>query len=104
MNFIINFCLQIFINNEWHKSKSGKTFQTINPSTGKVITEVQQGSKEDINLAVDAAHEAFRFGSAWRTMNASDRGKLLYNLSNLIEKDAVYLAVSIDFSIDRIHN
>ncbi|XP_056637116.1 aldehyde dehydrogenase, mitochondrial [Diorhabda sublineata] len=82
----------IFINNEWHKSKSGKTFQTINPSTGQVITEIQQGSKEDINLAVDAANEAFKFGSEWRTMDASERGRLLYKLADLMERDGAYLA------------
>lgn len=86
--------LQVFINNEWRKSKSGETFTTINPSTGKVITEVQRGSKEDVNLAVDAASEAFRFGSPWRRMDASERGRLLYKLSDLVERDAVYLAVS----------
>lgn len=37
--------LQIFINNEWMKSASGKVFQTINPAAGNVITEVQRGEK-----------------------------------------------------------
>ncbi|XP_044259988.1 aldehyde dehydrogenase, mitochondrial [Tribolium madens] len=82
----------IFINNEWHKSKSGKTFPTVNPTTGEVITEVQQGGKEDIDLAVDAANEAFRFNSPWRTMDASDRGVLLNRLADLMERDAAYLA------------
>lgn len=82
----------IFINNEWHKSKSGKTFETINPSTGKVITEIQQGEKADIDLAVNAASEAFRFGSPWRRLDASERGRLLFKLADLIERDAVYLA------------
>jgi aldehyde dehydrogenase (NAD+) len=82
----------VFINNEWHKSKSGKTFKTINPSTGEVITEIQQGSKEDIDMAVDAAYEAFRFNSPWRTMDASDRGLLLNRLADLMERDAAYLA------------
>lgn len=87
-------CLQIFINNEWQKAKSGKTFQTINPSTGEPLAEVQQGAKEDIDVAVDAAYEAFRFGSVWRRLDASERGRLLYKLSDLIERDAAYLAVS----------
>ncbi|EEZ98469.1 aldehyde dehydrogenase, mitochondrial [Tribolium castaneum] len=82
----------IFINNEWHKSKSGKTFPTVNPTTGEIITEVQQGAKEDIDLAVDAANEAFRFNSPWRTMDASDRGLLLNRLADLMERDAAYLA------------
>lgn len=82
----------IFINNEWHKSKSGKTFETINPTTGQVITEIQQGSKQDIDLAVEAANEAFRLGSKWRTMDASERGRLLYRLADLMERDGAYLA------------
>ncbi|KAJ3665776.1 hypothetical protein Zmor_001251 [Zophobas morio] len=82
----------IFINNEWHKAKSGKTFPTVNPTTGEVITEVQQGSKEDIDLAVDAAYEAFRFNSPWRTIDASERGVLLNKVANLMERDAAYLA------------
>ena len=50
----------IFINNEWIQSESGKTFETINPATGEVITEVQEGDKADVNKAVVAATEAFR--------------------------------------------
>lgn len=82
----------IFINNEWHKSASGKTFKTINPSTGDVIAEVQEGDKADVDKAVKAANEAFRLGSPWRTMDASNRGFLLNRLADLIDRDAVYLA------------
>nr|XP_023019765.1 aldehyde dehydrogenase, mitochondrial isoform X2 [Leptinotarsa decemlineata] len=82
----------VFINNEWQKSKSGETFQTINPTTGRPITEVQRGGKADVDLAVEAASEAFRFGSPWRTMDASQRGRLLYKLADLVERDASYIA------------
>lgn len=51
---------QIFINNEWHKSQKGKSFETIDPSTGKVIAEIQEGGEKDVNLAVAAARAAFR--------------------------------------------
>lgn len=44
--------------------------------------------------AVKAANEAFRLGSPWRTLDASERGKLLFKLAELIERDAQYLAVS----------
>jgi len=82
----------IFINNEWVQSESGKTFETINPATGEVIAEVQEGDKADVNKAVLAATEAFRLGSPWRTMDASRRGELLLKLADLIERDAVLLA------------
>jgi aldehyde dehydrogenase (NAD+) len=44
-------------------------------------------------LAVKAASDAFKFGSPWRRMDASDRGVLLNRLADLIERDAVYIAV-----------
>jgi len=49
----------------------------------------------DINNAVAAAQEAFKLDSPWRTMDASKRGMLLNKLADLIQRDAVYLAVRI---------
>lgn len=49
----------------------------------------------DIDKAVKAARKAFEFGSEWRTMDASHRGVLLHKLADLIERDRVYLAVSV---------
>ncbi|XP_070509745.1 aldehyde dehydrogenase, mitochondrial [Chironomus tepperi] len=82
----------LFINNEWHKSESGKTFQTINPATEEVIAEVQESSKDDVNKAVEAARNAFKLNSPWRRMDASARGKLIHKLANLMKRDRVYLA------------
>ena len=93
--FKLIYPFQIFINNEFRKSVSGKTFQTINPTTEGVITEVEEGDKADVDLAVKAASEAFRLGSPWRKMDASDRGALLWKLADLLERDKNYLAVII---------
>jgi len=82
----------IFINNEWRNSASGKTFATLNPSSGEKIVDVQEGDKADVEAAVKAASAAFKFGSEWRTMDASGRGRLLYRLADLMERDRVYLA------------
>ncbi|GIY72160.1 aldehyde dehydrogenase, mitochondrial, partial [Caerostris extrusa] len=82
----------LFINNEFHNSVSGKTFPVINPSTGEKICEVQEGDKADVDKAVSAAKHAFRNGSEWRTMDASDRGRLLEKFADLIERDIEYLA------------
>ncbi|CAB3244060.1 unnamed protein product [Arctia plantaginis] len=82
----------IFINNEWVKSADGKTFKTENPSTGEVIAEVQQAGQVDVNNAVKAAKDAFKLGSPWRTMDASERGYLINKLADLIERDRTYLA------------
>lgn len=83
---------QIFINNEWHKSVSGKTFPTINPCDETKICDVQEGDKADVDKAVKAAREAFQLGSPWRTMDASQRGVLMNRLADLLERDRHYLA------------
>lgn len=82
----------IFINNEWHKSKSGKTFPTVNPATGEIIADVQEGDSADIDVAVQAANKAFRRRSPWRKMDASQRGLLLHKLADLLEKNRTYAA------------
>lgn len=41
---------------------SGKTFETIDPRTGDVIAEIASGDKEDVDLAVAAARDAFDNG------------------------------------------
>ncbi|XP_066509367.1 aldehyde dehydrogenase, mitochondrial-like [Hoplias malabaricus] len=83
---------KLFINNEWQDAVSKKTFPTINPSTGAVIYEVAEGDKVDVDKAVKAAKDAFRLGSPWRRMDASQRGMLLHRLADAIERDAAYLA------------
>jgi len=78
---------KIFINNEFVNSKSGKTFPTMNPATGKKLADIAEGDKVDIELAVVAAKKAFARGSVWRNMNASARGTLVNKLADLIERD-----------------
>ena len=74
---------------------SGKKFPVLNPSTENVICEVAEGDKADVDLAVKAAQAAFEIGSPWRHKDASERGRLLYKLSDLIEREKIYLAVLI---------
>uniref|UniRef100_A0A8C8MDZ3 Aldehyde dehydrogenase domain-containing protein n=1 Tax=Oncorhynchus tshawytscha TaxID=74940 RepID=A0A8C8MDZ3_ONCTS len=82
----------IFINNEWQDSVSGKTFPVYNPASGEQICEVQEAEKADVDKAVQAARLAFTLGSVWRRMDASERGRLLAKLADLVERDSAYLA------------
>ncbi|XP_027978612.1 aldehyde dehydrogenase family 1 member A3 isoform X3 [Eumetopias jubatus] len=84
---------KIFINNEWHESKSGKKFATYNPSTLEKICEVEEGDKPDVDKAVEAAQTAFQRGSPWRRLDALGRGWLLHQLADLVERDRAILAV-----------
>jgi aldehyde dehydrogenase (NAD+) len=82
---------QCFIGGKWVPSASGKTFETIHPATEEVICEVAEGDKEDVDAAVDAARDAFENGP-WASMDARDRGALMYKLADLIEEEADELA------------
>ncbi|KAL5242188.1 hypothetical protein ACI65C_009598 [Semiaphis heraclei] len=83
---------QIFINNNFVNSVSGKTFSTINPANKNKIIDVAEADKSDVDLAVNAAKTAFKPDSEWRKMDASARGKLMYRLSELIDKHKIHLA------------
>src|SRR6266851_3258738 len=81
----------LFIGGRWLDSVSGKTFPTVNPATGETICQVAEGDKADVDLAVKAARKAFEDGP-WPKMNASERGRLLNRLADLIEKNQEELA------------
>jgi aldehyde dehydrogenase (NAD+) len=81
-----------FIGGRWVASSSGERFATINPSTEEVLAEVAWGTEEDVDAAVGAARKAFDDGP-WGQMDARDRGRLLYRLADLIERDADDLAI-----------
>src|SRR5579859_1302653 len=82
---------KLLINGQWVSSASGKTFPTINPANGEVITQVAEADAPDVDKAVSAARAAFEKG-AWKKMSASQRGLLMYKLADLIEKNADELA------------
>jgi len=77
---------KMLINGKWVAAKSGKTFPTYDPSTGEVLAKVAEGDKADIDDAVKAARAAFDNGP-WRKMTASERGKLMWKLADLLEKN-----------------
>jgi len=74
------------INGDWRDAVNGKTFDTINPATEQVITQVAEGDEADVQLAVEAARKAFDTGD-WPKMDARDRGMLLFRLADLIEQN-----------------
>ncbi len=82
---------KLLINGKWTDAVSGKTFPTINPSTGDAITQVAEADAADVDKAVAAARAAFEKGP-WRKMSASQRGLLLHRLADLIEKNMDELA------------
>jgi len=82
---------KLLINNEWVESTSGKTFPTINPTTGQEICQVAEAGAADVDRAVSAAQAAFN-GGPWCRMWAVERSRLLHRLADLIEENAEELA------------
>ena len=75
---------KMLIGGRWSNAASGKTFPTLNPATGEVLAQVAEGEKEDIDRAVKAARAAFETGP-WRKMTASERGRIIWKIADLIE-------------------
>ena len=78
---------QMLINGNWVPAASGKTFPTYNPANGEILARVPEGDKEDIDRAVAAARAAFQKGP-WRNLTASERGRMVWRLGDLLEKHA----------------
>lgn len=62
-----------------------------NPYDGAPWVRIARGMAEDADLAVDAAHSAFQ-SPAWAGLTATQRGKLLAKVADLMERDALRLA------------
>jgi aldehyde dehydrogenase (NAD+) len=77
---------QLLIDGKFVNSVSGKTFDTFNPATEEKIVSVQEADKADVDKAVKAARRAFDQGP-WRRMSAYERGRLMYKLADLVEKN-----------------
>ena len=93
----LDFPTNAFINGQFQSSKSGNTFETINPATGKVIANIAACNSEDVDHAVTKAREAFDQGH-WSKIHPGERKQALIKLSKLIKRNIQELAVmeSID--------
>jgi aldehyde dehydrogenase (NAD+) len=82
---------KLLVNNEWVESESSKTFATFNPATGEEIAQIAEADARDVDRAVAAARRALERGP-WRTTSASERGRMMNRLAELLEKHADELA------------
>ena len=77
-----------FIGGQW--TKVGKTFDVFDPSTGKKLAAVTQGTRKDVDAAVAAARKAF---PAWSKLAPHTRARHLYALARMVQKHARLFAV-----------
>jgi phenylacetaldehyde dehydrogenase len=77
---------KFFIGNEWVDAISGDMLDVFDPATGEVTATVASAGKADVDRAVKAARTAFD-GGKWSQITPSDRGKLLWKIAELLERD-----------------
>src|SRR5262249_31032155 len=82
---------RLWIDGQWTDSRGGGTLTIENPATGEKIGEVPDGSREDVDRAVQAAKTASSDGGSSR-MRPEDRSRIRWTLADLIEAHAEELA------------
>lgn len=79
----------MFINGQWLKAQSDRSFQSYNPATGEAVGQVPAGDGVDAIKAIDAAAAAFE---QWSTQTAYQRSHFLYEAHTLMMEDLERLA------------
>lgn len=75
----------LFINNKWVHPEGRKSYETKSPATGTVLAGTTQGTGEDVNTAVEAAHSAL---DSWRALSGFERAKHIYSIARHVQKHA----------------
>ncbi|HRG29573.1 MAG TPA: aldehyde dehydrogenase family protein, partial [Chitinophagales bacterium] len=78
-----------FIGGQFVAPVSGTYFDNVSPIDGKVFTQAARSGKEDIELALDAAHAAF---PSWSKSSPTSRSILLNKIADVMEQNLAYLA------------
>ena len=78
-----------YIDGKWTVPVQGKYFDNISPINGKVFTKVAHSTKEDLELAVNAADKAFK---TWGKTSATERSIILNKIADRMEQNLDYLA------------
>lgn len=73
----------LYIGGEWAKSSSRKTFESRNPANGKVLGGFQEGNREDVLRAIDAAEKAF---PSWKKFPPPKKGEILLRAASILRQ------------------
>ena len=80
---------KLYINGQFVNSSSGKTFESIDPTSEKPWATIAEANKTDVNHAVDSAYEAFH--GEWSTLLPNQRGKFLRAIGDQLKENAELL-------------
>lgn len=90
MNKVIDDKYGLFIGNQWVDGKKGKTFECFNPANGERLATCVDATKEDVDIAVGVAWNAFE---SWKKVSPQERMTLLLKIADLIDENAEKLAM-----------
>ena len=82
---------RLLIGGQWVEALSGRTFDSVNPSTGKIIAQLAEGGAEDVDRAVAAARTAFE--GPWSKFKPFDRQALMLAIADTFERNFEDLAM-----------
>jgi aldehyde dehydrogenase (NAD+) len=82
---------KMLIDGEWVEAASGKMFETADPATGEMLTEIPEAGKEDVDRAVQAARTAVD-ERRWTGMAPAARAQILWDIASKIEASKFELA------------
>jgi len=78
-----------FIGGQWVSPSSGEYFENISPIDGKPFCKAARGNAQDVELALDAAHEAFK---TWSKSSPAHRSRVLNKIADIMEANLEMLA------------
>ena len=78
---------RLWIDNSRAEAASGRTFDSLNPATGELISSVAEADEADIDRAVESARTAL-ISPEWRGMDSHRRAEILWRLADLIDEHA----------------
>ena len=83
---------RMLIDGAWVSASDGKTFASVNPTTGQVWAMIPEATADDVDRAVRAADRAFSSGP-WRDMTPTQRGQCLHRLGDLLADKSEALGI-----------
>ncbi len=90
---------KMYIDGEWVKSQSRKTFLSLNPATEQPIGKFQQGNEADAKRAIDAAGDAYH---KWSEVPAPKRGELLLKAAQLLRNEKERLGKLVAMEMGKV--
>ena len=79
----------LFLNGEWREAAAKESLEIINPATEEVIGKVSHARKEDLDIALNAAENAF---NSWKNVSAYERSKILRKAADIVRSKADQIA------------